>query len=66
VVTWWLTRNVEWDVRRIARLRKQAKEEGRVFAGDDAKVFQERQFYTGVWKKNTASVKTVMAESFLR
>jgi len=56
VVTWWLTRNVEWDVRRIARLRKQAKKEGRVFAGDDVKVFEERQFYTGVWKKNNVPV----------
>jgi hypothetical protein len=43
VVTWWLTRNVEWDVRRIARLRKQAKKEGRVF-------------YTGLWKRNNAPV----------
>jgi hypothetical protein len=55
-VTWWLTRNVEGDVRRIARLRNQAKKEGRVFAGDDVKAFEERQFYTGVWKKNTAPV----------
>ena len=56
VVTWWLKRNVEWDVRRIARLRKQAKKKGRVFAGDDVKVFEERQFITGVWKKNNPPV----------
>jgi MFS transporter, ACS family, DAL5 transporter family protein len=55
-ITWYLTRNVDWDVRRIARLRKQAKKEGRVFAGDDVKVFEERQFYTGFWKKPANAV----------
>jgi hypothetical protein len=43
-------------VRRITRLRKQAKKEGRVFAEDDVKVFEERQFYTGVWKKNNPPI----------
>lgn len=56
VITWYLTRNVEWDVRRIARLRKKAKKEGRVFAGDDVKVFEERQFYTGFRKKSENAV----------
>ncbi|TVY15200.1 MFS transporter prlL [Lachnellula arida] len=43
--TWWLTRNVEWDVRRIRRLRIKSEREGKVFADDDVKVFEERRFY---------------------
>ncbi|TVY91632.1 putative transporter [Lachnellula willkommii] len=43
--TWWLTRNVEWDVRRIRRLRIKSEKEGKVFADDDVKVFEERRFY---------------------
>lgn len=40
--TWWLTRNIELDVRRIRRLRIQAEAEGRVYAEDDVRVFEER------------------------
>lgn len=43
--TWWLTRNVEEDVRRIKRLRIKAEKEGRIFAEDDIKVYEERRFY---------------------
>ncbi|KAJ9367563.1 hypothetical protein DTO282F9_3381 [Paecilomyces variotii] len=50
--TWWLTRNLEWDVRRIARLRHKAQKEGKVFAGDDIKVLEERQFYSGIRRKD--------------
>ncbi|KAL1885674.1 hypothetical protein Plec18167_001169 [Paecilomyces lecythidis] len=50
--TWWLTRNLEWDVRRIARLRNKAQKEGRVFAEDDIKVLEERQFYSGIKRKD--------------
>jgi hypothetical protein len=49
--TWWLTRNVEWDVRRIKRQRIRAEKEGRVFAEDDVKVYDERKFYSGVKKQ---------------
>lgn len=49
--TWWLTRNVEWDVRRIRRQRIKAEKEGRVFAEDDVKVYDERKFYSGVKKQ---------------
>ncbi|KAH8892903.1 permease of the major facilitator superfamily [Thozetella sp. PMI_491] len=49
---WYLTRNIEYDVMRVRRLRKLAEEEGRVFAGDDVKVYEERQFYTGALKKS--------------
>lgn len=48
--TWWLTRNVEWDVRRIKRQRIKAKKEGKIFAADDVKVYDERHFYKGVKK----------------
>lgn len=43
--TWWLTRNIEWDVRRIRRLRIKAEKGGKMFAEDDIKVFEERKFY---------------------
>ena len=50
--TWWLTRNVEWDVRRIRRLRINAERGGNMFAEDDVKVFEERRFYgKGLSKK---------------
>ncbi|KNG87187.1 hypothetical protein ANOM_003763 [Aspergillus nomiae NRRL 13137] len=51
--TWWLTRNVEWDVRRIRRLRIKEEKQGRIYAEDDVKVYQERQFYKGVTKKES-------------
>lgn len=52
VWTWWLTRNVEFDVKRIRRLRIKAEKSGRVFAEDDVKVFEERGFYgRGLTKK---------------
>ncbi|BAE62149.1 unnamed protein product [Aspergillus oryzae RIB40] len=51
--TWWLTRNVEWDVRRIRRLRIKEERQGRIYADDDVKVYQERQFYSGVAKKGS-------------
>ena len=52
--TWYLTRNLEWDVRRVRRLRKKAEKEGKVYAGEDVKVYEERQFYEGVTKKGGA------------
>ncbi|KFY12870.1 hypothetical protein V492_03606 [Pseudogymnoascus sp. VKM F-4246] len=52
VWTWWLTRNVEYDVKRIRRLRIKAERDGRVFAEDDVRVFEEREFYgKGLIKK---------------
>jgi hypothetical protein len=47
-----LTRNVEWDVRRIRRLRIKAEKKGSMFAGDDIKVFEERKFYGGLVKRS--------------
>lgn len=52
--TWWLTRNVEWDVKRIRKLRIKAKKEGRVYAEDDVKVYEERDFYNGLHKAGGA------------
>lgn len=53
--TWWLTRNVEWDVRRIRRLRIKSEKKGKMFADDDVKVFEERDFYRGLAKKDAES-----------
>ncbi|KAK6430040.1 hypothetical protein LTR95_013811 [Oleoguttula sp. CCFEE 5521] len=50
LVTWWLTRNVEWDVRRIRRLRIKAEKEGKVYGEDDVRFYQERDFYHGLRK----------------
>jgi predicted MFS family arabinose efflux permease len=49
--TWWLTRNVEWDTRRIRKLRIKAEKEGRVFMEDDVKVRDERKFCQGLKKR---------------
>ena len=38
LLTWWLTRHVEQDVRRIRRLRIMAEKEGAVYNGDDVRV----------------------------
>lgn len=54
--TWWLTRNVEWDVRRVRRLRRQAERGEKVFAKDDIRVLEERQFSDGVKKKEGSAV----------
>jgi hypothetical protein len=43
--TWWLTRNIEYDVRRIRRLRIKSEKRGSIFADEDIKVFEERTFY---------------------
>lgn len=53
--TWWLTANTELDVLRVARLRQRArKEDGKVFSGEDVKIFEERKFYSGFSKKAEA------------
>jgi hypothetical protein len=49
--TWWLTRNVEYDVRRIRRLRIKEEKQGRVYGEDDVAVYEERQFYSGLKNK---------------
>ena len=54
--TWWLTRNVEWDVRRVRRLRITAGKEGIVYGEGDVHVYEEREFYGGLSKKNEAAV----------
>jgi hypothetical protein len=46
--TWWLTRNVEFDVLRVRRLRIKEEKEGRIYAGEDVRVYEERKFYEGV------------------
>ncbi|KAE8441803.1 hypothetical protein EG329_004316 [Mollisiaceae sp. DMI_Dod_QoI] len=49
--TWYLTRNVEWDVRRIRRERIKAKKTGRLFIEDDIKVYHEREFFSKTLRK---------------
>ncbi|KAL4937288.1 hypothetical protein BDV06DRAFT_232700 [Aspergillus oleicola] len=49
--SWWLTRNVEYDVLRVRRLRIKEEREGRVYAGEDVKVYEERVFYEGVGRR---------------
>lgn len=53
--TWYLTRNVEWDVRRIRRERIKAEKSGRLFVEDDIKVFQEREFFSKTLKRGKDS-----------
>lgn len=57
--TWWLTRNTEYDVMRVRRLIRRAKKEGKVFNGDDVKVFEERRFFGGLRKRTEAEVPAV-------
>ncbi|KAI2605093.1 high-affinity nicotinic acid transporter [Hypoxylon fragiforme] len=57
--TWWLTRNTEYDVMRVRRLIRQAKKEGKVFHGDDVKVFEERGFFDGLRKRSDVEVAVV-------
>ncbi len=49
-LNWYLTRNLEWDVRRIHRERIKAQKEGRLFTEDEVKVFHERQRFTKTLK----------------
>ncbi|KAH7109667.1 high-affinity nicotinic acid transporter [Dendryphion nanum] len=53
--TWWLTRNTEYDVMRVRRLRNQARKEGKTFGDDDVRIFEERKFYEGVRVKKVGS-----------
>ncbi|KAG9788874.1 hypothetical protein KCU88_g1633, partial [Aureobasidium melanogenum] len=50
-LSWYLTRNLEWDVRRIRRQRIKAEKEGRIFTEDEVKFFHERQHFTKTLKK---------------
>ncbi|KAK7744803.1 hypothetical protein SLS62_010036 [Diatrype stigma] len=57
--TWWLTRNTEYDVMRVRRLIRRAKKEGKVFNGDDVKIFEQRRFFGGLRKRTEAEVLAV-------
>jgi hypothetical protein len=46
--TWWLTRNVESDVRRVRRLRIEKEREGTVFSGEDVNILKKRAQAKGV------------------
>jgi hypothetical protein len=49
--TWWLTRNVEYDVLRVRRLRLKEEKQGRIYAGEDVRVYEEREFYDAVGRR---------------
>ena len=56
-VSWYLTRNLEWDVRRVQMQRIKAEREGRLFTEDEVKFFNERKHFTKALKKlNTEDV----------
>ena len=46
-----MTRNVEYDVLRVRRLRIKEAKQGRVYAGEDIRVYEEREFYDGVGRR---------------
>lgn len=46
--TWYLTRNIEYDVMRVRRKILKARAEGRVHHEDDIRIFEERKFYNGI------------------
>ena len=50
-LSWYFTRNLEWDVRRVKRHRIMAEKEGRLFTEDDVKFFHERQHITKTLKR---------------
>ncbi|KPM36367.1 hypothetical protein AK830_g10200 [Neonectria ditissima] len=54
---WYMTRNTEQDVWRVRRLRIKAEKEGKVWAGDDVKIFEERQFYGSLLHPHRATPK---------
>jgi hypothetical protein len=43
-------------VLRVQKLRIAAKKNGGVYSGDDVKVYNEREFYSGLGKKATEEV----------
>ncbi|KAL4869939.1 major facilitator superfamily domain-containing protein [Aspergillus spectabilis] len=53
-LSWFLTRNLEWDVHRIRRRQIKAEKEERLFTEDEVKFFNERQVYQraeeGCWR----------------
>lgn len=57
--TWWLTRRSEREVMRVRRLIRQAGKEGKVFHGDDVKVFEEGPgLLWGLKKRGHVDVET--------
>ncbi|KAI1618115.1 retrograde regulation protein 2 [Exophiala viscosa] len=50
-LNWYLTRNLEWDVRRVRLQRIKAEREGRLFTEDEVKFFNEREHFTKTLKK---------------
>jgi hypothetical protein len=51
-LSWYLTRNLEWDVHRIRRQRIKAEKEGRLFTEDEVKYLDERKRFTKGLKRS--------------
>lgn len=54
---WYLTRNLEWDVRRVRLNRIKAEREGRLYVEDDVKVYEERQVYSKGLKRANSDTR---------
>ncbi|EXJ77833.1 hypothetical protein A1O3_08992 [Capronia epimyces CBS 606.96] len=62
LLSWWLTKDLEMDVLRIAKLKRKARKEGTVFAADDVKVFDQRKYDSVVrLKSKNAHGEAVLA-----
>ncbi|KAL3487360.1 major facilitator superfamily domain-containing protein [Aspergillus germanicus] len=51
-LSWYLTRNLEWDIHRIRRQRIKAEKEGRLFTEAEVKYFDERKRFTKGLKRS--------------
>ncbi|OJD29215.1 high-affinity nicotinic acid transporter [Diplodia corticola] len=49
--SWWLTKDLEHDIRRIRRLRLKAAKQGEVYADDDVDMSGQRKFFNGLRKR---------------
>lgn len=56
--TWYITRNTEYDVLLHQRKVLKARRAGRVLADDDIRIFDERQYYQGLWRKRSDAMET--------
>lgn len=62
LASWWLTRNLEFDILRIARLQKAAEKQGRIYVDDDYQVFEQRKYYQGVKNLKKKELDIELAE----
>lgn len=51
LVTWYLTKNTEYDVMRVRRLILKARKKGKALSDEDIRIINERKFYRGFRKQ---------------